>query len=98
MKNLNSRKQTHAKASNINAKTSGSPKESATVAKRGAKAVNITFETVPPANDAKAAATSATCALPANARGRPSNVVATAVDAPGIPRVIDDIAPPYIAP
>jgi hypothetical protein len=35
-------------------------------------------------------------ALPA--RGRPSNVVATAVEAPGMPSVTDEIAPPYIAP
>jgi hypothetical protein len=31
-------------------------------------------------------------------QGRPSNVVATAVEAPGMPSVTDEIAPPYIAP
>jgi len=35
---------------------------------------------------------------PFSAIGLPSNVVATAVEAPGIPSVIEEIAPPYIAP
>ena len=33
-----------------------------------------------------------------SAIGRPSNVVATAVDAPGIPSMTELIAPPYMAP
>ena len=47
---------------------------------------------------AVAAAISARPALPCCAMGRPSNVVATAVDAPGIPKRTELIAPPYIAP
>ena len=45
-----------------------------------------------------AAVISALSASPLRARGRPSNVVATAVDAPGIPSIMELIAPPYIAP
>jgi len=53
---------------------------------------------VPPTKDATAAAISARPARPCSAMGRPSNVVATAVEAPGIPSRIELIAPPYIAP
>jgi len=87
-----------AKASSISAKISGLPNESATSASSGAKPVKSRFDTVAPAKDARAATTNATCALPARAKGRPSKVVATAVDAPGIPNVMEDMAPPYIAP
>ena len=48
--------------------------------------------------DAIAAAVKAWSALPAIASGRPSNTVATAVDAPGMPSVMEEIAPPYMAP
>ena len=87
-----------AKAKSISAKISGGPKLSATVASSGAKPVNSTFDTVPPTKDAMAAATSARRALPIMASGRPSKVVATAVEAPGMPSVIDEMAPPYMAP
>ena len=87
-----------ANASSISAKISGGPKLSATDASGGAKAVKNMFETVPPMNDATAAVTRARLARPCMANGRPSNVVATAVDAPGIPSVIELIAPPYMAP
>ena len=53
---------------------------------------------VPPTKDAKAAAIKAKAASPFCAIGRPSNVVATAVEAPGIPNKMEEIAPPYIAP
>ena len=52
----------------------------------------------PPTKEATAAAVSALSARPFFASGLPSNVVATAVDAPGIPNMIDEIAPPYMAP
>ena len=87
-----------AKASSISAKTSGGPKLSATAASGGAKRVKRMFATVPPMNDARQAVTSARSAWPLSASGRPSKVVATAVEAPGMPRVIDEIAPPYMAP
>ena len=87
-----------AKARSINEKISGFPKDRATDANNGAKPVNSTVEIVPPIKEARAAVTSATCAFPDKARGRPSKTVATAVEAPGIPNVIDEIAPPYIAP
>ena len=48
--------------------------------------------------EAIAAAVKALSALPAMASGRPSKTVATAVEAPGMPRVIELIAPPYMAP
>jgi hypothetical protein len=60
--------------------------------------VKKTLATVPPINEASAAVTRARLARPCMARGRPSNVVATAVDAPGMPSVTDEIAPPYMAP
>ena len=53
---------------------------------------------VPPAKEATAAATSARSASPFMAIGRPSKVVATAVDAPGMPSMMEEIAPPYMAP
>ena len=87
-----------AKANNISAKISGGPKFRATDARSGANRVKKTVATVPPTKDARAAVTKARLALPCNANGRPSNVVATAVEAPGIPSVTDDIAPPYMAP
>ncbi len=87
-----------AKASSISAKISGGPKDRATLARTGAKAVKITLATVPPTNEASAAVTSARPARPCRASGLPSKVVATAVEAPGMPSVIDEIAPPYIAP
>ena len=87
-----------ANAKSMSAKISGFPNDRATDASIGANPVNSTLEIVPPANDASAAVTSAICARPVRAIGRPSNVVATAVDAPGIPSVIDEIAPPYMAP
>ena len=87
-----------AKANIINANSSGGPKARATSAKGGAKAVNNTTEMVPPTNEATAAAIKALSASPLSAIGRPSNVVATAVDAPGIPNIIELMAPPYIAP
>ena len=87
-----------ANASNISAKISGLPKSSATDASIGANAVKRIFAIVAPAKDASAAAINAICARPCSANGRPSKVVATAVDAPGIPSATDEIAPPYIAP
>ncbi len=87
-----------AKASSIRANISGLPKSSATEASIGAKPVNIMLDTVAPANEASAAAISAICALPCSASGLPSKVVATAVDAPGMPSATDEIAPPYMAP
>ena len=87
-----------AKASNISANSSGAPNAKATSASGGAKPVNRMIEMVPPTNDATAAATKARSARPCSAIGRPSKVVATAVDAPGIPSMIDEIAPPYMAP
>ena len=87
-----------AKASSISAKISGGPKLSATEARSGANAVKRMIETLPPMKDARAAVTSARLARPWSASGRPSKVVATAVEAPGMPSVIELIAPPYIAP
>ena len=87
-----------AKASIINANSSGGPNFSANAASGGANSVNRTTEIVPPINEATAAAVRALSALPCWASGRPSNTVATAVDAPGMPSVIELIAPPYIAP
>ena len=60
--------------------------------------MNRITETVPPINEATAAVINALSASPLRARGRPSNVVATAVDAPGIPSIMELMAPPYIAP
>ena len=87
-----------AKASIIRANSSGAPNANATSASGGANIVNRITEMVPPTKDAVAAATSARSARPWMARGRPSKVVATAVDAPGIPSMIDEMAPPYMAP
>ena len=87
-----------AKAKSISAKISGGPKDRAVVARMGVKSVNSTVATVPPTNEASAAVTSARLARPFSAKGRPSKVVATAVEAPGMPKVTDEIAPPYIAP
>ena len=87
-----------AKASIIKANISGEPNTSANSASGGAKAVNRMTEIVPPTNDAVAAAISALSALPCSASGRPSKVVATAVEAPGIPSMIELMAPPYMAP
>ena len=87
-----------AKASIIKANSSGGPKARATSAKGGAKAVNRTTDMVPPTKDAVAAATKALSAFPCIASGRPSKVVATAVEAPGMPSMIEEIAPPYMAP
>ncbi len=87
-----------ANASTISANSSGGPKRSANSASGGANSVNRTTEMVPPMKDAAAAVTRARSALPATAIGRPSNTVATAVDAPGMPSVIELIAPPYMAP
>ena len=50
------------------------------------------------ANEAAAAAISAFSASPFMAMGLPSKVVATAVEAPGMPSIIELIAPPYMAP
>ena len=47
---------------------------------------------------AVAAATNALSASPLSAMGLPSKVVATAVEAPGMPSMIDEMAPPYMAP
>ena len=87
-----------AKARTISAKVSGGPKARATSARGSANRVNSTTDMVPPTNDAAAAATSALSARPLSASGRPSNVVATAVEAPGIPSMIEEMAPPYMAP
>ena len=87
-----------AKANIISAKVSGGPKASATSAMGRAKRVNRTTEMVPPTNDAVAAATRALSASPCRASGRPSKVVATAVEAPGMPSMMELMAPPYMAP
>ncbi len=87
-----------AKASSISAKISGSPKSSAMLANGGAKAVKSTMEMVPPMKEASAATTRALSASPFKASGRPSKVVATAVEAPGMPSMIELMAPPYMAP
>ena len=87
-----------ANASSISANSSGGPKRRANSASGGANRVNSTTEMVPPMNEAVAAVTRATSALPWVASGRPSNTVATAVEAPGMPRVTELMAPPYMAP
>ena len=87
-----------ANARSINAKISWSPKSRAILASMGAKPVKSNMEMVPPMKEAIAAVINALSALPLRARGRPSKVVATAVEAPGIPSMIELIAPPYIAP
>ena len=87
-----------ANASSIRAKISGSPKSSAMLASAGAKPVNSRIEIVPPKKEARAAAVRALSACPLSASGRPSKVVATAVDAPGMPSMIELMAPPYMAP
>ena len=86
------------KAMSTSANSSAGPKASAISASGTAKRVNRMTEIVPPTKDATAAAISASPALPCCAMGLPSNVVATAVEAPGMPSRIDDTAPPYIAP
>ena len=86
------------KASSMSTKISGEPNVSAISASGGANRVNSTTEMVPPTNDAVAAATSAWSASPFKAMGRPSKVVATAVEAPGMPSMIEEMAPPYMAP
>ena len=87
-----------ANASSISANSSGEPKASATAASGGANAVKRITEMVPPMNDAVAAVISARSAWPFRAIGRPSKVVATAVEAPGMPNMIELTAPPYMAP
>ena len=87
-----------AKASTIRANSSAGPNLRANSAKGGANSVNRITDMVPPMNDATAAAVSAWSAWPVVASGRPSNTVATAVEAPGMPRVMELIAPPYMAP
>ena len=87
-----------AKARIISAKVSGGPNANATSASGGANRVNSTTEMVPPTKEAVAAATSALSAWPWSASGRPSKVVATAVEAPGIPSMMEEMAPPYMAP
>ena len=87
-----------AKASSMSEKISGELKRSAMSARGGANRVNSTTEMVPPTNDAVAAATRALSASPFRAMGRPSKVVATAVEAPGMPSMIELMAPPYMAP
>jgi len=87
-----------ANANTISANSSGGPNFNANAANGGANSVNNTTEIVPPMNEATAAADNARSALPLCAIGRPSNTVATAVDAPGMPSVMELMAPPYIAP
>ena len=87
-----------AKASSMSAKISGEPKVSAISASGGANSVNRMTEIVPPTKEAVAAPISAWSALPCRASGRPSKVVATAVEAPGMPSMIELMAPPYMAP
>ena len=87
-----------AKARIISENSSAGPNLSANSASGGANSVNSTTEIVPPMNDATAAAVNALSARPFCASGRPSNTVATAVDAPGMPRVMELMAPPYMAP
>jgi hypothetical protein len=87
-----------AKANIIRANSSGAPNTKATCASGGAKKVNRMTAMVPPIKDANAAPVKAKSAKPCFANGRPSKVVATAVDAPGMPSIIDEIAPPYMAP
>ena len=86
------------KANNTKVNSSAGPKASARSASGSAKSVNKIIEIVPPINEAAAAVNSASPDFPCCAIGRPSNVVATAVDAPGIPSRIELTAPPYIAP
>ena len=87
-----------AKASSISANSSCGPNFSAKAASGGAARVNSTTDTVPPMKEAIAAAMRAWSPLPAMASGLPSKTVATAVDAPGMPRVMEEMAPPYMAP
>jgi len=87
-----------AKASTMRANSSAGPNLRANSASGGANRVNRITDMVPPMKDATAAAVRAWSALPAVASGRPSNTVATAVDAPGIPKVMELMAPPYMAP
>ena len=87
-----------AKAITIRANSSGGPNFKAKSARGGANRVNSSTDTVPPKNEAEAAAISALSASPFRAMGRPSKVVATAVEAPGMPSMMELIAPPYMAP
>jgi hypothetical protein len=87
-----------ANASIISANSSAAPNARATFASGGANSVNRMMEIVPPMNEAVAAVTRAWSASPFNAMGRPSKVVATAVDAPGMPSMMELMAPPYMAP
>ncbi len=87
-----------AYARSMSVKTSGGPNANANSASGGAKRVKRMIETVPPMKELTAAATNAWGACPFLARGYPSNVVATAVEAPGMFRVIELMAPPYMAP
>ena len=64
----------------------------------GLGSVNGVAILLPPIKDAVAAVTSARSPSPANAMGLPSKVVATAVEAPGIPSMMELMAPPYMAP
>ena len=87
-----------ANAINIRANSSGGPKDRAKSANGGANRVKRIIDTVPPKKEAVAAAMRAVSAWPFSAIGRPSKVVATAVEAPGIPSMIELMAPPYMAP
>ena len=86
------------KASSTRANSSAGPKARATSARGAAKSVKSTTETVPPTKEPTAAAIKARPACPFWAIGRPSKVVATAVEAPGMPSRIEEMAPPYMAP
>src|ERR1700754_284933 len=79
-------------------KSSGGPKLAATAAVTGAAMLISTAPTVPATNDATAAITNAGPARPARASGKPSNVLATVADSPGVLISTDVIVPPYIAP
>ena len=87
-----------ANARHMSENSSGAPNRRATAASGGAAMVNSITEMLPPTNEPDAAVTSAQLAFPFRAKGRPSNTVATAVEAPGIPSMIELMAPPYMAP
>jgi len=77
---------------------SGGPNFKATLAKRGATVIKTRTLTIPPKTDAVVARAMAFPVSPFWLMGYPSSTVAAAAGVPGIPKVIEVIAPPYTPP
>ena len=79
-------------------KYSGGPNFNDISASGSAEVARTRLASTLPTKDAKAAVTSACCAMPLRASGKPSKVVAMAAGVPGVLMRIAGIASPYIAP